>query len=89
MTAPPSGVIEHTFIVPGETCVCIAQVRGLFSDDVARFSRTIESAPLLYETVEALAGVLDLICDAQDVPQPSSSRFAWQLLHSIRYGVSR
>ncbi|VVE88039.1 hypothetical protein [Pandoraea bronchicola] len=85
MTAP-TDLINRTVTATDGTCMCIARIGGIRADDTERFGRMLEAAALLYETVQVLAGALDLAYEALELPQPACSKFAWQILRNINRG---
>ncbi|MCI3206461.1 hypothetical protein DBA20_16005 [Pandoraea capi] len=66
--------------------MCIARVGGVDAEDTERFARMLEASALLYETVQVLAGALDLTYEAHELPQPACAKFAWQILRNINRG---
>lgn len=82
----PTDLINRTVTATDGTCMCIARIGGIRVEDTERFARTLEAAALLYETVQVLAGALDLAYEAHELPQPACSKFAWQILRNINRG---
>ncbi|AKM30256.1 hypothetical protein AB870_09315 [Pandoraea faecigallinarum] len=86
MTAPTTELVNRTVTATDGTCMCIARVGGLNVPDTERFARMLEASALLYETVQVLAGALDLAYEAHELAQPACSKFAWQILKNINRG---
>ena len=86
MTVPSTGIIDIKVKISDDNCFCLAHIGGMHREEVEAFGRMLEAAPLLYETVQVLAGALDLAHDALDLPPPACSTLAWQILRKINQG---